>query len=107
MYGFMPQQEEMNPVPYGKQIMPQQNHFGMNGVFSGGSTGYGGGAAQQWDQFGQQQQQQYSQGPYPGASEGHTSVKVHAPPGGKSSFAIGGGNFAEQPEENIYAHRKM
>ena len=49
--------------------------------------------------------QQYGQVPYPGANDNHTSVKVHAPPGGKSNFSLGGG-YNEVSEESIYANRK-
>ena len=38
---------------------------------------------------------------YPGATDDRTSVKVHNPPGGKSSFSIGGGYQPEAPLDNI------
>ena len=38
---------------------------------------------------------------YPGATDDRTSVKVHNPPGGKSSFSLGGGFSDGSALENI------
>ena len=38
---------------------------------------------------------------YPGATDDRTSVKVHNPPGGKSSFSLGGGPSDGSAFENI------
>ncbi|TNV76825.1 hypothetical protein FGO68_gene17655 [Halteria grandinella] len=62
--------------------------------------GYGGGYAQQQ----QQQPPQYEKA-YPGATDDRTSVKVHAPPGGKSNFTIGGG-FADGADENTFGSKR-
>ncbi len=43
-------------------------------------------------------------GSYQPSNEEKTSVKVHAPPGGKSNFSIGG--YGDEPEQNAYGSRK-
>ena len=43
-------------------------------------------------------------GSYQPSNEEKTSVKVHAPPGGKSNFSIGG--YGDEPEQNTYGSRK-
>ena len=46
-----------------------------------------------------------NQGNYVPHNEEKTSVKVHAPPGGKSNFSLGGG-FNDEPEKNSYSSKK-
>jgi hypothetical protein len=44
-------------------------------------------------------------GTYVPNNEEKTSVKVHAPPGGKSSFSLGGG-FNDEPDVNSFSSKK-
>jgi hypothetical protein len=43
-------------------------------------------------------------GVYQPSNEEKTSVKVHAPPGGKSNFSIGG--YGDEPDQNAFGSRK-